>query len=251
LKAGLGTHSAIALCVSFWRLGGSARFSQSLHRVGVFQEMNMRLRLLLTVVAGTTAVFSTPVQAQTKIDFNPHIGMYFPLEPVVLETTQQLTKRQVTAVVLGGRFSVHPNKRWAFEATFDYSPSQVAITEDQRTFDVNGGLLVGSLRSVVKFGPWKPKTPELQVTAGIGVINRFGSAWRGHTGTTDPAGVIGIAGRYPMGAWMPLNVRFEIENYISHVQFGPAEGGLTNRRLNHDTFWSFGFELPLNGPDHP
>lgn len=211
----------------------------------------MRLRLFAAVVAGTTAVFSTPVQAQTRFDFTPHLGMYFPMEAAVRQPSQDLIMRQLMAVVLGGRFAMHASKHVVFEGTVDFSPSPVATTQNSRTFDTNAGILMASVRSVFKFGPWKPKTPELQLATGVGLVNRFGNAWRDHTGTTDPAAVLGVGGRYPMGNWLPLTVRFELESYISRVQFGPASGGVTDKRLNYDTVWSIGFELPLNGPEHP
>ena len=68
----------------------------------------MWLRLSIAiVVAGTTAVIPTPVQAQAQIDITPHVGMYFPLNSAVAEASQDLTMRQVSAVVLGGHLALH------------------------------------------------------------------------------------------------------------------------------------------------
>lgn len=208
----------------------------------------MRLRLILAVVAGTTAAVS-PVQAQTRLEFTPHLGMYFPLKPAVSEASPLLTMRQVTSLVMGGAFALN-SKRTSFEIKADYSPSQVATTDNSRTFDTNGGIMFASAKALLKFGPFKPKTPELQLGVGGGVISRFGKAWAGRTGRTDPALVLAFGGRYPMGQWLPLNVKLEIENYISHVQFGPAGSVGTTKHLNHDTVWSVGFEMPLTGPDN-
>ena len=210
----------------------------------------MKLRLFLAVVAGTTAVVSTPVQAQTRLEFTPHLGMYFPLKPAVREASPPLTMRQVTSLVLGGGFALN-SKKFSVEVKADYSPSQVATTDNSRTFDTNGGIMFASAKALMKFGPYKPKTPELQLGVGAGMISRFGKAWSGYSGgKTDPALVLAFGGRYPMGQWLPLNVKVEIENYISHVQFGPAGSVGTTKHLNHDTVWSVGFEMPLTGPDN-
>lgn len=207
--------------------------------------MWLRLSTAL-VVAGTTAVFSTPVQAQTQIDFTPHVGMYFPLKPVISETSQNLTMRQVSAVVLGGHLALHAARHWMLEASLDYSPSPVAVSADDRTIDRNGALLLASVRAGYRIGRLKPKTPELQLGAGVGFVSRFGSAWQSHGGTIDPALVFGMAGRYPLSKHMPINVRGEIENYITRAQFSSGEG-LTTAWQNFDTIWSVGFEIPMNG----
>jgi hypothetical protein len=206
----------------------------------------MWLRLITAVVAGTTAVVSTPVQAQTQIDVTPHLGMYFPLNSVVQEGAEQLTMRQVSAVVVGGRVAIHAASRLLFEATVNYSPSQVAVSENQRTVDKSAGLMLASARAAFRLGRLKPKTPELQLGAGVGVVNRFGTAWQSRKGTTDPALVVGLAGRYPLSQHMPIMIRVEIENYITRAQFIPSDGGISTARRNHDTVWSLGFEIPMN-----
>jgi hypothetical protein len=206
----------------------------------------MWLRLITAVVAGTTAVVATPVQAQTQVDIAPHLGMYFPFNPVVHEGSQNLTMRQVSAVVVGGRVAVHIARHFMLETTLNYTPSMVAVSHNEQTVDISGGVFLASARGAFRIGRLKPKTPELQLGAGVGLVNRVGSAWRDRKGTTDPALVLGLAGRYPLSKHMPINVRVEIENYISRAQFVPADGGPSTARRNHDTVWSVGFEIPMN-----
>ncbi len=208
----------------------------------------MRLRLFALVVASTTAAV-TPVQAQTRIDFTPHIGMYFPFNAAVDEASQGLEMRQVSAVVLGGRVAFHATRHFLIETTIDYTPSPTAVSFNNTVLDSDGGLVLASARGVYRLGRLRPQTPELQLSAGIGLVNRFGKAWTSRTGTTDPAAVIGLAGRYPLGRDLPINVRLEIANYITYAQFGP-ESGSTSRRRNHDTIWAIGFEIPMSGPEN-
>ena len=209
----------------------------------------MWLRLLVLVVAGTTAVVPTPVQAQSQIDFAPHLGLYFPMNPVVHEGSQQLTMRQLTALVFGGRLGIHVSKRWLLEATANYSPSSVAVSSNDQTVDISAGMFMASARAALRLGRLKPKTPELQIGAGVGLVNRFGNAWRDRSGTLDPAAVIGFAGRYPLSRHMPIMIRGEIENYISRAYFTPSDGSMATARRNHDTIWSLGFEIPMNSPE--
>lgn len=206
----------------------------------------MWLRLFALVAAGTTAVFTTPVQAQTRFDVTPHVGLYFPFEPVVQESSQNLTMRQVTAVVFGGRLAAHLSRHWLLEANVNYSPSPVAVSDATRTVDMSAGMFLGSVRAAFRLGRLKPKTPELQIGAGVGMVSRFGSAWQGRRGTTDPAAVVGVAGRYPLSKHMPIMIRVEIENYMTRAQFTPSDGGMSTARRNHDTVWSVGFEIPMN-----
>lgn len=210
--------------------------------------IKMRLRLFALALAGTAVVF-TPVQAQTRIDFTPHIGMYFPLNAAVDEASQGLEMRQVSAVVLGGRVAFHAARHFLLETTIDYTPSPTAVSFNNTVLDSDGGLVLASARGVYRLGRLKPNTPELQLSAGLGLVTRFGKAWTDRTGTTDPAAVIGLAGRYPLGRDLPINLRLEIANYISYAQFGP-ESGITSRQRNHDTIWAVGFEIPMSGPEN-
>jgi hypothetical protein len=212
--------------------------------------IKMRLRLFALALFGTAVVF-TPVHAQTRIDFTPHIGMYFPFNAAVDEASQGLEMRQVSAVVLGGRVAFHATRHFLIETTIDYTPSPTAVSFDNTVLDSDGGLVLASARGVYRLGRLKPQTPELQLSAGAGLVNRFGKAWesRGMTGTTDPAVVLGIAGRYPLGRDLPINLRLEIADYITYAQFGP-ESGITSRRRNHDTIWAVGFEIPMSGPEN-
>ena len=210
----------------------------------------MRLRLFALVVAGTTALLATPVQAQVQIDFAPHIGMYFPLNAAVNESSPALEMRQVSSVVVGGRFAFHATRHLMIETTFDYSPTPTAVDFNNTVLDYDGGLILASARGVWRLGRLKPKSPELQFSAGAGLVSRFGKAWHDRTGKTDPAIVLGLAGRYPIGGLdLPINVRAEIANYITHAQFGP-QSGLTSRQRNHDTVWALGFEIPMTGPEN-
>src|SRR5688500_3538751 len=158
------------------------------------RRSKMRLRLFALVVAGTTLAI-TPVQAQTRIDFTPHIGMYFPFNAAVNEASQGLEMRQVSAVVLGGRVAFHAARHFLIETTIDYTPSPTAVSFNNTVLDSDGGLVLASARGVYRLGRLKPKTPELQLSAGVGLVTRFGKAWTDRTGTTDPAAVIGLAGR--------------------------------------------------------
>jgi hypothetical protein len=123
------------------------------------------------------------------------------------------------------------------------------VSFNNTVLDSDGGMVLASARGVYRLGRLKPKTPELQISAGAGLVRRFGKAWTSRTGTTDPAAVIGLAGRYPLGRDLPINVRLEIANYITYAQFGP-ESGITSRQRNHDTIWAIGFEIPMSGPEN-
>jgi hypothetical protein len=144
---------------------------------------------------------------------------------------------------------MHVARHWLLETTINYSPSPVAVSHNDRTVDLSAGMLLASARASLRLGRLKPKTPELQIGAGVGLVNRFGSAWRDRSGTTDPALVLGVAGRYPLSKHMPINVRVEIENYITRAHFTPADGSAATARRNHDTIWSVGFEIPMNGSE--
>src|SRR5688500_12521276 len=121
--------------------------------------ITMRLRLFALVVAGTIALAPTPVQAQVRIDFAPHIGMYFPLNAAVREASPALEMRQVSSVVLGARFALHATRHFMSETTFDYSPTPTAVDFNNTVLDYDGGLILTSARGVWRLGLLKPKSP--------------------------------------------------------------------------------------------
>lgn len=206
------------------------------------------------IFAGFVALAAVPVgsSAQSKVELAPHIGFYLPLKAAVRESTPEgatlLEKRQVGALAFGGRMAVRTYRRLWTEVTLNYSPSLTAVSENNRTFDNDGGVFLASARAVWRIArsSGKPGAPQFQLGSGAALINRFGKAWDDHTGTTDLAWVNGVAARVPLGKTSPIQVRFEIENYTSRVQFG-VDGAVTRARLNHDLIWSLGFEIPMRG----
>ena len=215
----------------------------------------MRLGCKIALAAAVLQVAGPPqVRGQSEVQFTPHLGMYFPLRPVVDEAEFEgapLKKRQVGAAVIGGRISWarRVESRVFMEGTFNYSPSLVAISQAGSTWDADGGLLLSSVRAVYRLHRRDPNsvTPEIQLASGLALIHRFGEAWYRFSGTTDLAAVMGLGGRVPLGKKTPVNVRFEIENYVSRVQFQADVGERTRARYNHDTVWSLGFEIPMTG----
>ena len=126
----------------------------------------MRLRLFALAITGTTVAL-TPLQAQTRIDFTPHIGMYFPLNAAVDEASQGLEMRQVSAVVLGGRVAFHATRHFLLETTIDYTPSPTAVSFNNTVLDSDGGLVLASARGVYRLGRAVPRTTLRRMKARI------------------------------------------------------------------------------------
>jgi hypothetical protein len=114
------------------------------------------------------------------------------------------------------------NTRGAIEGSFWLVSSGV---HDTPGFEKpgDGNVVAASLRYVLSVFPHAPKV-SLLLMGGPGVVQRSGDAWTNTTGTTSPAGILGMAlDLHPVHTW---GLRATVEDYFYSVRFtsDPLEG---------------------------
>jgi hypothetical protein len=87
---------------------------------------------------------------------------------------------------------------------------------------------------------------EVAVTlvSGVGLVHRYGDAWTGMTGTTDPAVVLGGGLRYTEHA-SGFSFTMDVENFMTHTGYGDHSGRQYAGRLQSDVLISFGISIDV------
>lgn len=205
-----------------------------------------RARLLLPCLA-LIVLAPLPAESQT-FEFTPIVGMYTPMGFLVngVDRTDNspLRRRQLVSLLTGARLQLRPSSMFGLEMTGSISPSQVAVTNRTSTQDVSGVVAMASVRAVFKVsgqiasGQW-----SFHVEPGVGMVRRYGNAWRGTGPTTDPAFV--VAGGWRLGRLTSLRAfRFDVEDYITRFDY-TAPNAEARPMLHHDFVWSFGYSIPV------
>lgn len=218
--------------------------------------MRSRLRSTLIVAIAAAAACLWPRAAHAQIEVAPALGMYFPLggwRQVSDEGTGYVPRRrQLPAHMLAARFTTWASKRLAFEGTFAFSPSQVALSTDGNTSDFSGSVLVTSARAlytVASLGDGhdtRRETWDIIVGAGPGLVHRSGSAWENTSGVTEPALLLTAAVRMPLAG--SVTWRVGLEDFISWTQLDVGRPSQTHARLHHDLIASLSVAVRVAGP---
>jgi hypothetical protein len=183
---------------------------------------------------------------QARLEFVPQLGMYMPVGLLTHggDDATGETRRQVGAGGLGARLALHVVRRFSLEGTVFYSRSLVAVAENSTVEDIPSGVLLASVRSVVRVGRTQTGGWNVYFAPGVGVIVRHGAAWEGTSGMADGALVVATGARFPVGK-SGTAFRVELEDFMSRAQFDPREAGVTKSRIHHDVILSTGFALPV------
>ena len=201
--------------------------------------------------------------AQTRVDFTPTVGIYFPLADLADQdpafTYQDaITVRQDVAPMLGVRVAVWPGTRAGLELSLGYSASGL---NDERSIEAPGHLWVGSLRLLLGLAQGSSACtsseggclPALYAAGGVGLITRRGDAWNGVSGTSNLGLSLGAGYRIPAGA---VAVRIEGEALLyssSFTQSGTttfSQAGIPGNPGAHfqkDLLLSIELTIPLAG----
>lgn len=204
-------------------------------------------RRLVAFIFASGALLTERADAQV-VEITPHAGMYTPVgvlvKGVAASDNSFFRRKQLGAVMVGARMTMRAGHTFGLESSLAYSPSQVAVTDRERTVDIGSPVTLASIRPVVRVngkiarGEW-----SFHLAPGVGLVHRSGSAWTGTSGTTDGAFV--LAGGWRLGrANSAKAFRFDIEDYITRAAFRDATVH-SEPRIHHDIVWSFGLSIPV------
>jgi len=217
--------------------------------------MRNRLPNTLMVALAAAGAALWPSRAPAQVELSPAIGLYWPIG----EWTQQsdggtgFTSRrhQIPAVALGARLTVSASKLLAFEGSFAFSPSQVAVSSAGGINDITAGVFLASARAMFNVAKLADGHPDDQVAwdlkfgAGVGLVHRGGSAWENTSGVTAPAIVFSAAARTPLAG--PVMLGLGLEDFVSWAQFDKGLPSQMRARLHHDIIGSLSVVVRVGG----
>jgi hypothetical protein len=115
----------------------------------------------------------------------------------------------------------------------------VAQSDWKQTVDLDGGVWLASLRSGLRLTPDRSKDVEVFFSPGLGLVNRYGTAWTGLRGRTDLAFVIGGNARFhePNSRW---SFTANLEDYVTRTGFTDPDGNSYGGRLLNELVFAVG-----------
>ena len=193
----------------------------------------------LLLVAGMAPGLPGRLRAQ-PVTFVPYGGAILPQGKVYQQSGASIRHR--AAVTFGGRLYAWVSGPVGVEVAVNYAPSPYRVDTAATSFDTTGGVLAASARVLFRFARTGPLSWHL--IAGAGVVRHTGLYVANATDKTSLAGVLGLAGRFPLSS--RIAALLAAEDYIYSAALGGFTGSLAStRQLNHDVVLSLGLELPL------
>lgn len=217
--------------------------------------MRNRLPNTLRVALAAAGAALWPSAAPAQVELSPAIGLYWPIG----EWTQQsdggtgftARRHQIPAAVVGARLTVSASKLLAFEGSFAFSPSQVAVSTEGGIHDITAGVILTSARAMFNVAKLVDGQPEdrvawdLKFGAGVGLVHRGGSAWENTSGVTAPAIVFSAAARTPIAGSVMLGLG--LEDFVSWAQFDKGLPSQMRARMHHDFIVSLSMVVQVGG----
>lgn len=197
----------------------------------------------LLFVLPARAYGQTGSQHHDHASITPNVGMYIPLGSLVVDPTVRL--RPVAAVAMGVRYAQPVTSRWTLEGAATWSPNLVAQSDWKATVDLEGGVVFSSARARLYLSRTTARS-EMAVTvvSGVGFVHRYGDAWTGMSGTTDPAVVLGGGLRYTE-ATSGFSFTMDIESFVTQTGYRDNSGRHYPGRLQSDVLVSFGISFDV------
>ncbi len=211
---------------------------------------------LIVAMSTITVAISSASPGAAQVQISPSIGLYVPHGTSLIEAPHQfgdrttLRKKAVGGPVFTTRVAALVGSHFGFEGSVAYSPALIAVRSASGSVrDIDQRLVLASARSILRINPDSLRaTMQFHIASGVGLVSRSGAAWADTPQSgTAVAIVLGAGGQTRLGLRAPARVvfRFELEDYISWLDF---DTGLNNRarpRLYHDLIWSLGLGFPI------
>jgi hypothetical protein len=187
----------------------------------------------LTVVAG-------PAQAQS-LSLAPTFGVYFPTTELVKAVNGRSFKQEV-GVAVGGRLGIGFSRRFGFQATGSYVPSNLRFAFDGTNQTTDASLFFGAGK--LSFFLLPPTSPvSFQLNGGVALVKRSGTAYQDLKDKTSVGGTVGAQLGLRLG---PLPLQFAVETYLYKQQLDGLTGETGEQAGQKDVQLSIGFGLPFS-----
>jgi hypothetical protein len=182
---------------------------------------------------------------RTAVEVVPVFGLYLPFGTLKRGNAAlgETTMRQIGGALLGVRMSWHAGSGFGLDASANYSPTLIAVTDATKTVDLAGRVALFSMRA--RMGINKPLLRGLwsfHIASGVGAVHRHGGAWQEPADRTQFAFTIGGGARLA-GKRYALNI--DVEDYVTRPGFATGESGAIRKALHHEQLLSFGLGIPI------
>jgi len=195
----------------------------------------------LTVLAFVTS----PVEAQSKFEFTPFAGGYFPTKPLIADTSGGATIFETTSgPVVGGRVTYWVSPRVGLEGSFGVASSKTHIFASTTEFDFKSTTYLADARVVFQVN--NPSSPTGLHLSGGAALTKASNAFFSLADevdqlTYDPSigFVVGVGVSRRIGSGVRL--RIDLEDRIYTAKFDiPAGGADLDDETQHDVVFSTG-----------
>ena len=217
--------------------------------------MRRRNHYIVVIVLPAALAGLLPSAVPAQVDLAPTLGTYIPIGGWTQQsdggTGYFLRRRQLAAHLVGARLTAWASSKLGLEGSLAITPSQVAVSTEGNTVDIDGGVTLASARALYKFTTLVDGQPDnrthwdLMVGAGAGVVHRSGSAWAHTNGVTAPAFLFTAAVRTRLAG--ALAWRVSLEDFVSWAQFDKGLPSQTRSRMHHDLVATLSVVVRLAG----
>jgi hypothetical protein len=191
------------------------------------------------------ALVSTPAVAQSKFEFTPYVGAYFPTKPLVADTSGGATIFETNSgPAVGGRLTYWVSPRVGLEGSFGVASSKTHLFAGTTELEFRSSTYMADAR--VLFQVNNPSSPTgLHLSGGVALTKAsnafFSLADEVDQLTYDPSiGFVvgaGVSRRIASG----LRLRIDLEDRIYTAKFDVPSGGTDiDDETQHDIVFSTG-----------
>jgi hypothetical protein len=207
------------------------------------------------VVLSLLALPTVSLQAQVTADFTPRLGVYIPLQDLVVGTDPTtglpLRQRAETKFTIGSRLGVWFNSSVGLEGVVDYNKSGVSTYLGGSRIDPTAGshIFAASGRAMLKLHVSDDNFAVI-LNAGAGLVDRGGDYINGinppstiYTGRTDFAPAAGIS--FLVRVRSDVAARIDVDGYTYQAQYTNPIFGSTGQQRQYDLVIMFGLTGPF------
>jgi hypothetical protein len=204
--------------------------------------MSRHHRIASTALAtvGALLISAAPAQAQ-RVSLAPTFGVYIPTTELVKAINGQSFKQEV-GIAVGGRLGIAFSRRFGFQATGSYVPSNLPFAFEGTTQTIDASLFFGAGK--LSFFLLPPTSPvSFQLNGGVALVKRSGTAYSELKDKSSVGGTVGAQLGLRLG---PLPLQFAVDTYLYKQDIDGLTSTTGEQASQKDVQLSIGFGLPIN-----
>jgi hypothetical protein len=203
--------------------------------------MSRHHRIASTALAtvGALLISAAPAQAQ-RVSLAPTFGVYIPTTELVKAINGQSFKQEV-GIAVGGRLGIAFSRRFGFQATGSYVPSNLHFAFEGTTQTIDASLFFGAGK--LSFFLLPPTSPvSFQLNGGVALVKRSGTAYSELKDKSSVGGTVGAQLGLRLG---PLPLQFAVDTYLYKQDIDGLTSTTGEQASQKDVQLSIGFGLPI------